>query len=204
MITSHALWNHASFLLIVSLVLTNPVLSQTPSSESGDAPFAMVNGTNLHPTTLSYAGAVPATKTLTATTTNGRDTWTIVHNVDANQGTLYDSVVVDRETLRPLFRYRNEQDQTLHLTFNDLSVDGALNTGNESSSIETKTEDPVLASRMHSLLVLSTMPLAPGFSTTVQLLLPSVEVASAEYEVVDIQTVGQYSTYVVNSTVSHS
>lgn len=204
MITCQVLCKNASVLLVVSLVLSAPVLSQTPSSETGDAPFGTIDGTNLNPTKLSYAGAAPANKTLTATTTDGRDTWTIVQNVDANQSTLYDSLVVDRKTLRPLFRYRHEQDQALRLTFNNRSVTGAMNTGSDSTPIEKKTEDPILASRMHALLALGTMPLESGFSTTVQILLPSVEVASATYEVVGTQTVGQYSTYVVNSTVSHS
>jgi hypothetical protein len=59
----------------------------------------------------------------------------IVREINSNQGRLYDSLVVDRETLEPLSRHQRTRDSTTMLAFDGRSVTGTIETGGTSQSV---------------------------------------------------------------------
>jgi hypothetical protein len=64
-----------------------------------------------------------ASQTIRATTTEGRQTWTIVGKTDTPQGTVIDSLIVDRSSLEPLTRHQDGP-FSARITYTDSSIAG--------------------------------------------------------------------------------
>jgi hypothetical protein len=194
--------------------VTMPNKTATASTSADMSGFAKIDGSNLAPATLSYDATMTvrgqsidlsSTQTITATTTNGTDTWTLVGKTKTPQGTVTDSLIADRTTLLPLSRHQRGP-FTMDVTFTDTSASGEMKMRGQSVSIDKSLDGPTLAGGIHDLVALGTMPLEPGFSTTLQVFSArSQEVRPARFEVTGTETVttpaGSFDAYAVDVNV---
>jgi len=195
--------------------VTMPDTSATAKAKS-DAPngIAMIDGSTLEAATLSYDATMKmrgrsidlsSTRTIQATSTDGRQTWTAVTETNTPMATVTDSLIMDRATLRPVSRHQRGP-VTMDITFADTSASGTMKVRGRSTSISKGFDAPTLAGGAHDLIALGTMPLKPGFSTSLQVFSPQQQkVRTANFEVTGTTTVdtpaGSFEAYVVDVTV---
>jgi dipeptidyl aminopeptidase/acylaminoacyl peptidase len=196
--------------------VTLPDTSATAEASSSNAPsgVAMMNGSTLEAATLSYDATMKmqgrsidlsSTRTITATSTDGKQTWTVVNKTQTPRATVTDSLIMDRSTLRPVSRHQRGP-ITMDITFTDTSASGTMKVRGQSTSISKSFDGPTLAGGAHDLIALGGMPLKPGFSTSLQVFSPQQQkVRTANFEVTGTTTVdtpvGSFEAYVVDVTV---
>ena len=195
--------------------VTMPDTSATAEATS-DAPsgVAMVDGSTLETGTFSYDATMKmrgrsfdlsSTRTIQATSTDGRQTWTAVTKTNTPMATVTDSLIMDRSTLRPVSRHQRGP-MTMDITFTDTSASGTMKVRGQSTSISRGFDAPTLAGGTHDLIALGAMPIAPDFSTSLQVFSPQQQkVRTANFEVTGTTTVetpaGSFEAYVVDVTV---
>ncbi len=188
----------------------------TATADASDTPsgIAMMDGSKLEPATLSYDATMEmqgrsldlsSSRTIQSSTVDGTQTWTIVEKTQTPQGTVTDSLIVDRSTLRPVSHHQRGP-LTMDITYTDTSASGTIEMRGQSTSISESFDAPTLAGGTHDLIALGTMPLEPGFSTSLQVFSPQQQtVRTATFEVTGTKTVdtpvGSFETYVVDVTV---
>lgn len=189
-------------------------------SSSDTSGFKNIDGDALEPAVLSYEATVrrgdrtldlSSTLAVTASCTDGTDTWTIVNTVTTPGGDTIDSLVVDRSSLLPLSRQRRGGTD-LDITYTGHGV-GSAGTGEVAVSgtasgepVNAKLEGPVLAGGVHDIVALSAMPLEKSLRAALRVFSPQDQVAKpAAFEVVGTETVetpaGTFETYVVDLNV---
>jgi hypothetical protein len=94
----------------------------------------------------------------------------------------------------------------MDITFTDTSAAGTVAVRGRSTSISKGFDAPTLAGGSHDLLALGTLPLAPGFSTTLPVFSPrQQQVRTVHFSVTGTTTVetpaGSFEAYVVDVTV---
>ncbi len=194
--------------------VTMPDTTATAEASS-DAPsgFAMMDGSKLKAGTFSYDATMKmqgqsidlsSTRTIQATT-SGTETWTVVSKTQTPQATVTDSLIMDRSTLRPVSRHQRGP-LTMDISYTDTSASGTLKVRDRSTSISKSFDAPTLAGGAHDLVALGTMPLKPGFSTSLQVFSPQQQtVQTANFEVTGTETVktpaGSFEAYVVDVNV---
>jgi len=188
----------------------------TATAETSDAPngITMMDGSKLERATLSYDATMEmqgrsfdlsSTRTVSATDTEGDKTWTVVNKTETPRATVTDSLIMDRSTMRPVSRHQRGP-LSMDVTYTATSASGEIKMRGRSSSISQQFDSPTLAGGAHDLLALSTMPLEPGFSTSLQVFNPQQQtVRTANFEVTGTETVetpaGSFEAYVVDVTV---
>jgi hypothetical protein len=196
-----------------SVTLPDTAATQQAASDAPSG-FELMDGSTLQAGTFSYDASMSmqgrsidlsATRTIASTSTNGTDTWTIVNKTNTPRATVTDSLIVDRGTLRPLSRHQRGP-LTMDVTYTDTSASGSIQMRGQSTSIGTSFDRPTLAGGAHDLVALSTMPLEPGFNTSLQVYSPQQQsVMTANFEVTGTTNVetpaGSFETYVVDVTV---
>jgi dipeptidyl aminopeptidase/acylaminoacyl peptidase len=145
------------------------------------------------------------TQTLRRTTTDGTETWTLLKKTETPGGTVTDSLVADRTTLLPRSRHQRGP-FTLDVAYTDSSARGEVTTQNGTRPITAAFDTPTLAGGSHDRLALSSMPLAPGFSATLQSFSPrNGSIKTTHYEVTGTAGLGTpaggFDTYVVKVRV---
>jgi len=196
--------------------VTMPDTSAAPADAASDAPngIAMMDGSKLESATLSYDATMKmrgksidlsSTRTVTATSTDGTKTWTVVSETETPRATVIDSMILDRSTLLPVSHHQRGP-LSMDITFTDTSASGEITMRGQSTSISQTFDTPTLAGGSHDLMALGTMPLEPGFSTSLQVFSPRQQtVRTANFEVTGTRTVktpsGSFDTYVVDVTV---
>lgn len=188
----------------------------TATAEASEAPsgITMMDGSQLESATLTYDATMEmqgqsfdlsSVRTITATSTDGAETWTVVSETETPQTTVIDSMILDRSTLRPVSHHQRGP-FSMDITFTDTSASGEIKMRGQSTSVSQQFDSPTLAGGAHDLLALGTMPLEPGFSTSLQVFSPQQQtVRTARFEVTGTKTVetpaGTFETYVVDVTV---
>ena len=188
----------------------------TATADASDAPsgIEMVDGSTLEPVTLSYDATLEmqgrsldlsSSRTIQPATVDGTQTWAIIEKTQTPQGLVIDSLIVDRSTLRPISHHQRGP-LSMDITFTDTSASGEITMRGQSTSISQTFDTPTLAGGSHDLMALGTMPLEPGFSTSLQVFSPRQQtVRTANFEVTGTRTVktpsGSFDTYVVDVTV---
>jgi dipeptidyl aminopeptidase/acylaminoacyl peptidase len=191
-------------------------MPDTAAAETAAAPsgVSMIEGTTLAPATLSYDATMEAggrsidlssSQTIRATTTDGSTTWTVVNDTKTPQGSVLDSLVLHRASLRPLSRHQKGP-FTLQMTYTDTSASGTLEVRGRSTSISTTFSEPTLAGGSNDWMALATLPLEPGFTTRLQVFEPRQQaLKTAQYEVTGTETVttpaGSFEAYVVEASI---
>ncbi|MFB6279653.1 MAG: alpha/beta fold hydrolase [Salinibacter sp.] len=195
----------------VTMPDTTATAKAKPDAPSG---VAMMDGSKLEAATLSYDATMKmrgksfdlsSTRTLRSTTTSGTKTWTVVGKTETPRATVTDSLIMDRSTLRPVSRHQRGP-LTMDVTYTDTSASGTVKVRGRSTSISKTFDRPTLAGGSHDLIALGTMPLKPGFSTSLQVFSPRQQtVRTANFEVTGTKTVttpaGSFEAYVVDVTV---
>ncbi len=158
-------------LLLLCGLGAGPVAAQ-PTTAPDTLSLDQVDGSMLQPTTLRYDVTVTAggqsrsfsaVRALTATQTNGRDTWTVTDRTSLPQATVVDSLVLDRTTLRPVLR-RLSGPMTMSVSYTDTSASGALQLRGRSQNIDASFDRPTLAGGANVRMALAGLPLAPNAS----------------------------------------
>ncbi|MFB6232444.1 MAG: M1 family aminopeptidase [Salinibacter sp.] len=174
------------------------------TGEGEVAGLSAADGTELEPVRLSYEGTPAVSRTLRPTSTDGNDTWTIITE---GAGGGPDSLIVDRETLRPKSQVINSE-ADVRLMYTDSLVTGTARTSGRSIPIRASIDDPVLFegySFHHPLTTLGAMPLRPGFVASFDVFELPRSVKTMRYRVTGTETVetpaGRFETYVVNFRV---
>jgi len=194
---------------------------ETGASSGAVRGFEHVDGMVLEPAVLSYDATVKtggramdlsSTLTVTSSSTEGADTWTIVNKINTPGGRTIDSLVVDRSSLLPLSR-RRRGGTDLDITYAGLSEASTAGSGKGTVSgmvgeepVSVTLNGPVLAGGVHDVIVLGAMPLEPGFRAVLRVFSPQDQsTKSAKFEVVGTETVetpaGTFETYVVDLNV---
>ena len=173
-----------------------------------------VDGSVLTPATLAYdislsigdrAIDLSTTQTLRRTAADGHKTWTVVKKTETPGGTLTDSLVANRTTLLPRSRHQRGP-FTLDVAYTDSSARGEVTTQDGTRPITATFDTPTLAGGSHDRLALSTLSLAPGFSTTLQSFSPrNASIKTTQFEVTGTTSLGTpaggFDTYVVKARV---
>lgn len=94
----------------------------------------------------------------------------------------------------------------MDLTYAGRSVSGKTKRNGQSQPINASLDGPTLAGGVHDVIALGTMPLRPGFSTTLRVFSPQDQsTKKAEFEITGTETVktpaGTFETYVVDLNV---
>jgi hypothetical protein len=174
----------------------------------------MIDGSTLEAGTFSYDATMKmggrsfdlsSTRTIQATSTDGRPTWTAVTKTNTPMATVTDSLIMDRSSLRPVSRHQRGP-MTMDITFTDTSASGTMKVRGQSTSISKGFDAPTLAGGTHDLIALGAMPLESGLSTSLQVFSPQQQnVRTANFEVTGTTTVetpaGSFEAYVVGVTV---
>lgn len=212
-------WTLVVLLLSAAVLTSGSAAAQNManSDRSDEAPsgFSQIDGTQLEPATVSYDATMTmqgqstdlsSSETFRPTSTEGTETWTIVSKTEIPQGMLMDSLIVDRSTLLPIAQHQQAVHSTADLTYHETSVSGKLDMQGQTKSIDEEFDGPILAGGNHYLIALGTMPLEPGFSTSLRIFLPQQQTAQiARFEVTGTETIetsaGSFDTFVVDVNV---
>jgi hypothetical protein len=192
-----------------SVTLPDTTATAAASSDAKGG-VSMMDGSKLAPATLSYNATMKvrgksidlsSTRTITATSTKGTPTWTVVNKTQTPRATVTDSLIMDRSTLRPVSQHQRGP-ITVNVTYTDTSASGTMKVRGHSTSISTTFDAPTLAGGSHDLVALGTMPMEPGFSTSLPVFTPRRQkVRTANFKVTGMETVktpaGSFDTYVV-------
>lgn len=148
-----------------------------------------------------------STLAVTATSTDGTDTWTLVNKIKMPRGTSTDSLIVDRSSLLPVSRHRRGG-AVMNLTYTDTSVVGEAQRKGQPVPISASLKGPTLAGGVHDVIALGAMPLKPDFSTALQVFSPQDQsTKKAAFNVTGTETVktpaGSFETYVVDLDVGN-
>lgn len=196
--------------------VTMPDTTVTAGAASPEAPngAALMDGSALEAATLSYNASMSmggrsfdlsSTRTIQPTATEGEQTWTIVNKTQTPRATVTDSLIVDRSTLRPVSRHQRGP-LAMDIAYTDTSASGNMSMRGRSTSISKTFDGPTLAGGAHDLIALGTMPLEPGFSTSLRVFSPQRQtVQTATFEVTGTETVetpaGSFEAYAVDVAV---
>ncbi|PSQ96836.1 MAG: peptidase S9 [Bacteroidetes bacterium SW_9_63_38] len=190
--------------------VTLPDTTQADAATVADG-VAALDGSVLSPITLNYKTTLeagqrtmnrPTRRTLASAMHDGRDTWRII---DAVEGAAQaDTLVVDRNTLRPIER-RVGGRGTVRLTFDSLRVTGQLAMRGQTRTVQQEFDRPVLASTANLEMGLATLPLDPRYEASVPVFqLQQQTVATTMVRVTGTETVevpaGRFETYVLEAT----
>jgi len=98
---------------------------------------------------------------------DGEEVWQVVDEVNSPMINATDSLMLNRETLRPIARTATGQG-TIRLSYADDAVTGTMKMGSQSMDIDKELEAPVLAGGSGLEMTLATLPLGEGYTTTVR------------------------------------
>ena len=98
---------------------------------------------------------------------DGQEVWQVVDQLSSAMINATDSLMLDRETLRPIARTASGQG-TITLSYADDAVTGSMQMGSQSMDINKELEAPVLAGGSGLEMTLATLPLEDGYTTTMR------------------------------------
>ena len=190
--------------------VTLPDTTESMADDVADG-VAALDGSGLSPATLTYENKVkagqrtvnrPTTRVLRPATHDGTPVWRVV---DAAQGGAQtDTLLVDRSTLRPLYRRASGQG-TVSLTFTDTTVSGTMKMRGREAPVEVSFDQPTLASTANMEVALAGLPLEEGYAAQLPVFqLQQQKVATTTVRVTGTETVevpaGSFETYVLEAS----
>jgi dienelactone hydrolase len=187
--------------------------SDTEAKAQSEATVAQLNGAKLQAATLSYDVGMSmggrsmnqsTTRAIAAHTHDGAPVWIAVETTSGPMGTVTDSVVVHRETLRPIARSMRGP-LTMDVTYGDTTATGTLMARGQEVTIDERFDRPTLAGGANLDLALAGLPLEPGYSATLQTFSPrQMKTSTVTLNVTGTETVetaaGTFEAYVVDMT----
>jgi hypothetical protein len=187
-----------------------PDTSTTAEAQSTASGLSKVDGNRLAPGTLAYdltmkmqgrSLDLSSTQEITATTTSGTETWTAITTTETPRATVTDSLVVHRNSLRPVARHLGGP-MSLDVTYSDTSASGTMSVRGRSATIDKSFSKPMLAGGSNTTLALASLPLTRESSATLSFFNERQQsVQTRTYSVQGTETVqtpaGSFETYVI-------
>ncbi len=155
-----------------------PAAPETPSP-SPAAPGSMpaFNADALAPMSLTYAQLIEisgrklestVTRTISEDQLEGRRAWKVVDSTQSPTGSGQDTLWLDAKTMLPFNRSLRQGTATADLTIAEGQVKGELRAGSQQMPIAAKLDGPTLLDGAAVELAIGTLPLAPGYRTTLR------------------------------------
>jgi len=110
-----------------------------------------------------------STRTVTTSDWEGRTALLVVESAQGAMGSAVDSTWVDPQTLAPIRRTIHQGPARITLAFADGAVTGEIQAGPQALPVDVQTDGAVFSSGPALELGLSTLPLEPGTSASIQL-----------------------------------
>jgi dipeptidyl aminopeptidase/acylaminoacyl peptidase len=186
----------------------------TPVVLDESAPAAAFDGLSVRPATVRYTQKVEMmgrtieaeiVRSVTADEWEGRPVWTIVDLVESAMGTGADTTRVDRVTLLPLSRVMHQGGASIEVVLRPDSIVGRIQAGPQELPIRVGSHGDVLLDGAPLHVALATLPLQPGYDTTLRVFdLMSAGVKLHRLEVAAEETVsvagGEFQAFRVDLT----
>jgi len=162
------------------------------------APLPRPDAAAMRPATLQYSTDlklasgqemhVETTRQVVSDTLANRPVWRVETTAKSPMGEAKDVFYLDAESLSPLRRAVTQGPVSISLDYTAQQIKGTMKLPGQELPVDVKLDAPVMGNEAALELVLATLPLAPGYKTTVRTFelqtqkvrLWSVEVTSAE------------------------
>jgi hypothetical protein len=184
-----------------------PVESVVLEEPEGDietaktAPLPPVNVADLKPLKLKYKSKaavrgqeidLDVAVAVSEAKRGGQDVWRIISEQTSMMGSAADTFDVDHKTLLPIYRGVKQAGTTITINYSESAINGSINLPGREMPLTSELEAPVYGTDSALDLVLSLLPIATGYKTTLRtfdVLSQSVKVFSLEVTGVEKVTV---------------
>jgi dipeptidyl aminopeptidase/acylaminoacyl peptidase len=159
------------------------------------APLPAVNTSGLKPSKMKYKGnaavrgqeiAMDVAVACAGAKRGGQDVWRIISEQSSPMGAAIDTFDVDVKTLKPVYRGVKQGGVTVKVNYTDTAIKGAINMPGREMPLDTKLEAPVFGSDTALDVVVASLPLAPGYMTTLR----TFDILSQAVKVMSVEVVG--------------
>ena len=184
-----------------------PIATVTLDEPAGDiesaktAPLPAVDTSNLKPSKMKYAAKaavrgqefdLDVAVACSGAKRGGKDVWRIISEQSSPMGAAADTFDVDIKTLIPLYRGVKQGGTTVRVNYSETAINGAISMPGREMPLESKLDAPVYGTDNALDVVLASLPLAPGYKTTLRtfdILSQSVKVMTVEVAGIEKVTV---------------
>ena len=165
------------------------------------APLPAVDTSHLKPAKMKYAGKATVqgqeidmqiAVSCSGAKRGEQDVWRIISEQSSPMGAAVDTFDVDAKTLKPVYRGVKQGPATVRVNYSDAEISGAITMPGRDMPLTTTLEAPVYGSDTALDLVVASLPLAPGYKTTLRtfdILSQAVKVMTLEVAGVESVTV---------------
>ena len=94
------------------------------------------------------------------------DNWKVTESLVSPMGTMSDETVLTKKTLTPIKRTAKQGPATIEMAYSADKVTGSMNMGGNAKAFDTKSEGPMFADGGGAAVVLASLPLKEGYTTT--------------------------------------
>jgi len=184
-----------------------PIATVTLDEPAGDiesaktAPLPAVDTSNLKPSKMKYAAKaavrgqefdLDVAVACSGAKRGGKDVWRIISEQSSPMGAAADTFDVDIKTLIPVYRGVKQGGTTVRVNYSETAINGAISMPGREMPLESKLDAPVYGTDNALDVVLASLPLAPGYKTTLRtfdILSQSVKVMTVEVAGIEKVTV---------------
>ena len=184
-----------------------PIATVTLEEPAGDmeaaktAPLPAVDTSNLKPSKMKYAAKaavrgqefdLDVAVACSGAKRGGQDVWRIISEQSSPMGAAADTFDVDIKTLIPVYRGVKQGGTTVRVNYSENAINGAISMPGREMPLESKLDAPVYGTDNALDVVLGSLPLAPGYKTTLRtfdILSQSVKVMTVEVAGIEKVTV---------------
>jgi hypothetical protein len=112
--------------------------------------------------------SIPSTRSIAEASIDGRKIWRVIEESTSPMGAGVDTLDLDGTTLLPIRRAGNQGMATMWFKFSKDAVEGKIVAGPQEMPINAKLNGPVLPEGAGIEIPVSTLPLAEGYTATVE------------------------------------
>jgi dipeptidyl aminopeptidase/acylaminoacyl peptidase len=147
-----------------------------PKTEAASSAMSAFNGSMVKPSTAHYTTkmtmmgkeiSIPSTRSIAEASLDGRKIWRVIEESTSPMGAGVDTLDMDGTTLLPIRRAGNQGMATMWFKFSKEAVEGKIVAGPQEMPINAKLSGPVLPEGAGIEIPVGTLPLAEGYTATV-------------------------------------
>ncbi len=192
-----------------------PVESVVLEKPEGDietaktAPLPAVDTDHLKPSKMKYAGKaavmgqeidLEVAVKLSEAKRGDQNVWRIISEQSSMMGVAIDTFDVDHKSLIPVYRGAKQAGTRININYSETAINGAINMQGREMPLTSDLEAPVYGNDTALDVVLTSLPLAPGYKTTLRvfdILSQSVKIMALEVAGMESVTVpaGTFETF---------
>jgi dipeptidyl aminopeptidase/acylaminoacyl peptidase len=94
------------------------------------------------------------------------DNWKVTESLVSPMGTMSDETIMSKKTLTPIKRMAKQGPATIEMAYSADKVTGSMNMGGNAKTFDTNSEGPMFADGGGASVVLASLPLKEGYTTT--------------------------------------